>query len=80
MYFGPSHRFRVFGLNLFMFGGYPRFRYGGYWISLIDPWPEYWSDDWYQNDDVFVDYYGGGYYLYNRRYPNDRIAVMIYLN
>ena len=58
-------------------GGYPRFQYGGVWLSVVDPWPEYWSDDWYDNDDVYIDYYGSGYYLYNRRYPQDRIAVMV---
>jgi hypothetical protein len=27
-----------------------------------------------------VDYYGDGYYLFNRRYPGDRIAISFYLN
>ena len=80
LFFGPSHVFRLFSFNLYIFGGYPRFWYGGYWISLLDPWPPYWGDDWYQNDDVYIEYSGDGYYLYNRRYPQDRIAVMIYLN
>ena len=79
-YFGPSHSFRIFSLNLVMFGGYPTFQYGGYWISLLDPWPQYWSNDWYQNDDLYIDYSGEGYYLYNRRYPGDRIAIEIYMN
>ncbi len=63
-----------------MVGGYPRFQYGVYWFSLIDPWPEYWSDDWYDNDDVYVDYSEDGYYMYNRRHPGDRIAVSVYVN
>ena len=61
-------------------GGHRRFYYGGYWFGLVDPWPEYWDSAWYDNDDVYVDYYGDGYYLYNRRYPNDRIAISFYLN
>jgi hypothetical protein len=61
-------------------GGHRHFQYGGYWFGLVDPWPEYWSDDWYDSDDVYVDYYGDGYYLYNRRYPGDRIAISFYLN
>jgi hypothetical protein len=61
-------------------GGHRRFQYGGYWFGMVDPWPEYWSDDWYDNDDVYVDYYDGGYYLYNRSYPRDRIAISFYLN
>jgi hypothetical protein len=23
--------------------GYPRFQYGGFWFSVVDPWPEHWS-------------------------------------
>ncbi len=61
-------------------GGHRRFQYGGYWFALVDPWPEYWSSDWYSSDDVYLDYYGDGYYLYNRRYPGDRIAISFYLN
>jgi len=61
-------------------GGYPRFQYGGFRFDVVDPWPEYWSDDWYDNDDVYVDYAGDGYYLYNRRYPGDRIAITVNLN
>jgi hypothetical protein len=49
--------------------GYPRFRYGGYWLTLVDSYPEYWGDNWYETDDVYVDYYNDGYYLYNRGYP-----------
>jgi hypothetical protein len=58
-------------------GGYPRFQYEGYWISLMDPWPEYWGNDWYDNDDVYVAYTDNGYYMYNRRYPNVGIAISI---
>jgi len=79
-YFGPSHSFRIYSYPVLMVGGYPRFQYGGYWFGLADPWPEYWSNDWYDNDDVYVDYSGDGYYLYNRRYPSDRIAINVYLN
>jgi len=61
-------------------GGHRRFHYGGYWFGLVDPWPEYWSNNWYDSDNVYVDYYGDGYYLYNRSYPGDRIAISFYLN
>lgn len=60
-------------------GGYPLFQYQGYWISAVDPWPEYWGNDWYDNDDVYVNYVGNGYYLYNRRYPTTGIAINISL-
>ena len=58
-------------------GGYPRFQYHGYWLSAVDPWPEYWGNDWYDNDDVYVTYVDNGYYLYNRRYPGVGIAISI---
>lgn len=79
-YFGQAHGFRIHSLPVIVVGGYPRFQYGGYWFSLVDPWPEYWSNNWYENDDMYVDYYSGGYYLYNRRHPGHRIAIRVYVN
>jgi hypothetical protein len=79
-YYGQDHGFRIDILPVMYVGGQRRFQYGGYWFGLIDPWPEYWSNDWYDSDDVYVDYYGDGYYLFNRRYPGDRIAISFYLN
>ena len=79
-HFGRDHGFRIYSLPVMVVGGYPRFQYGGFWFSLVDPWPEYWSDNWYDNDDVYVDYSGDGYYMYNRRYPSDRIAISVYVN
>src|SRR5580692_7894271 len=77
-YFGSGHSFRIYSYPVMMVGGYPRFQYGGFWFSLVDPWPEYWSNNWYDNDDVYIIYADDGYYLYNRRYPRDRIAVSVY--
>ncbi len=74
-YFGPDHGFRIYGLPFMVVGGFPRFQYEGYWISLVDPWPQYWGNDWYDNDDVYITYVDNGYYLYNRRYPNVGIAI-----
>src|SRR6266403_336516 len=79
-YYGQDHGFRIYNLPVRYVGGHRRFHYGAYWFGLVDPWPEYWSNDWYDSDDVYVDYYGDGYYLYNRRYPSDRIAISFYLN
>ena len=76
-YFGPNHGFRIHGRPFLVVGGYPRFQYQGYWIVLVDPWPEYWANDWYDNDDVYVVYADDGYYLYNRRYPNVGITIDI---
>ena len=60
-----------------MVGGFPRFEYGGYWFSFIDPWPESWAANWYETDDVYVDYVNDGYYMFNRRHPGTGIAISI---
>jgi hypothetical protein len=75
-YFGSQHWFRMPSPTIYM--GYPRFAYGGFSFMLLDPWPEYWSDNWYSTDDVYVDY-DDGYYLYNRRYPDVRLAITVVL-
>lgn len=78
--FGPGHGFRMYSYPLVMIGGFPRFEFSGLWFAVMDPWPEYWSDDWYGSDDLYIEYFGGGYYLHNRRHPYDRIAITVYLN
>jgi hypothetical protein len=78
-YFGQDHAFRISGLPFLVVGGYPRFQYSGYWFSPVDPWPEYWGANWYDNDDVYVMYVDNGYYMYNRRYPTEGIAIRISL-
>ena len=76
--FGRGHGFRIHGLPYMEVGGYPRFQYGGLWFSVIEPYPEYWGDDWYDRDEMYVDYFDGGYYLFNRRFPGrPGVAVMI---
>ena len=62
-----------------MYMGYPRFSFGGFSFLLLDPIPDYWPENWYNTDDVYIDYdsYDGGYYLYNRRDPNVQLAVSI---
>ena len=79
-YFGAEHSFRIYTYPVEIVGGDPRFQYGGFWFSAVDPWPEYWSANWYDNDDVYITYADDGYYLYNRRYPQDRIAISVYAN
>jgi hypothetical protein len=76
-YFGSRHSFRIYGLPFSVYNGYPRFQYEGYWITLLDPWPESWSNDWYDNDDVYIAYGNDGYYMYNRRDPDVGIAISI---
>ena len=76
-YFGRQHYFRIYGLPMVFVGGYPRFRYDGYWVTFVDPWPEMWPEMWYETDDVFLDYTDDGYYLYNNTRPGPGIAVTI---
>ena len=77
--FGRGHGFRFASSGMVFVGGIPRFQYGGFRFSVLDPWPEYWAPSWYDDDDVYVEYFGDGYYLLNPRYPGDRIAVSVYL-
>lgn len=76
-HFGSSFGFRMFSFPLVVVGGFPRFQYEGFWFSVIDPWPEYWSIDWYGEDDLYIEYSGDGYYLHNRSHPMDRIAISV---
>lgn len=77
LYFGGGHFFRIGGLPLLFVGGYPRFQYDGYWVTLMDPWPEMWPPLWYETDNVYIEWGGDGYYLYDSNYPGIGIAVMI---
>ena len=77
LYFGHEHFFHVGQLPLFFVGGYPRFQYDGYWVTFVDPWPENWAPTWYDTDDVYIDYTDDGYYVYDRSYPGEGIAVTI---
>lgn len=58
--------------------GYPRFTYGGVSFLLLDPWPEYWADNWHAVDDLYIDY-DDGYYLHDRKYSEVRLAIAVWL-
>jgi hypothetical protein len=75
--FGQGHGFRIGRLPFLVVGGYPRFQYGGYWFSLVDPYPGNWAANWYDTDDVYVAYADNGYYLYNSRYPGVGLAISV---
>jgi hypothetical protein len=72
--FGIGHWFRMGSPTIYM--GYPRFSYGGFSFMLLDPWPDSWAEDWYNSDDLYIDY-DDGYYLYNRRYPDVGLALTV---
>jgi hypothetical protein len=76
-HFGSDHGFRLSGYPMAMVGGYPHFQMGGFGFSVLDPWPEYWGAGWENSDDVYVDFNDGGYYLRNRRYPRDGVALSV---
>ncbi len=76
--FGPPHPFRIYSYPVQFVGGYPRFQYGGYWVQMVDPWPESWAPDWYDTDEVYIVFENGGYYLIDPRYSSFPIAVEIF--
>jgi hypothetical protein len=78
-HFGRGHWFRVHEVPVVVVEGYPRFQFGGYWFSVVDPCPETWSPAWYRTDDVYVDYVNDGYYMYNRQHPGIAIAINVSL-
>jgi hypothetical protein len=76
-YYGREHTFRLHLLPSEMVGGRVRFQYGRYWFTLVDPWPEYWPDDWYETDAAYINYYDDGYYLFNDGRRGVRVAVEV---
>ena len=79
LYFGRAHYFHLWGLPMVYVGGYPEFQYQGYWFELLDPVPPDWAPNWYQTDQVYIDWDAeyGGYYLYDSSHPDERLAVEI---
>lgn len=75
--FGPEHSFRVGRLPFRVVNRVPRFQYNGYWMSVVDPWPESWDENWYDNDDMYVSYVDNGYYLFNRSHPRFGLSLQI---
>lgn len=75
--FGPTHLFRVALYPVRRVSGYIQFQYGGFGFSVVDPVPEHWSSHWYDDDDMYIVDADDGYYMHNRRYPQDRIAISV---
>ena len=70
-HFGHDHHFAI--KHVTVVGGRPHFAYGGYNFEIVDAWPAGWS----YNDDCYIDYVDGGYFLFNVRHPGVRIAVTV---
>jgi hypothetical protein len=66
--FGREHHFRVHRSDD------RRFNYGGYYFQYTEPWPSDWD---YNNDDVYIDYIDGEYYLINPRHSGVRLLVVV---
>jgi hypothetical protein len=71
-HFGRDHRFRM--MRPRMIDGYNRFQYGGYWFGFNEGWPVGWD----YNDDVYVEYIGGAYYMYDLRHPGIHITLNLF--
>lgn len=70
-HFGHDHHFAI--KHVTIVGGRPHFGYGGYNFEIVDAWPHGWS----YNDNCYIDFVDGGYYLFNLRHPGVRISVGI---
>jgi len=70
--FGREHHFAPRLVQPYQ--GRPSFAYSGYTFVLVEAWPTEWG---YDDDDYYVDYVDGEYWLYNLLYPGARVMVMI---
>jgi hypothetical protein len=73
--FGHEHRFRARQVitTTTIVPGQTRFVYSGYSFIFIDAWPAEWAFD----DECYVDYIDGEYFLINPFHPGFRVAVMV---
>lgn len=71
-HFGHGHSFHMGRPE--MIGGYNRFQYGGYRFGYNQGWPVGWG----YNDNVYVVYEGGGYYMYDLMHPGIHISLSIF--
>src|SRR5438093_714011 len=70
--FGRQHTFKVQRTQVINVAQ-PVIVYGGYNFQLVDAWPV----DWGFDDDCYVDYVDGQYFLFNAFHPGVRIAVFV---
>ncbi len=70
--FGRQHTFHVQRTQIIN-NPQPVIVYSGYSFQLVDPWPAEWAYD----DDVYVDYVDGDYYMFDALHPGIRIAVFV---
>lgn len=71
-HFGRPHTFRVRRTEVINVSQ-PIVVFGGYSFELVDAWPS----DWGFDDDCYIDYVDGEYFLFDTFHPGIRIAVFI---
>ena len=71
-HFGHDHSFHMGRPQ--MIGGYNRFQYGGYWFGYNQRWPVGWD----YNDDCYVEYIDGAYYMFDVMHPGFRLTLNIF--
>ena len=71
-HFGREHRFHPGRMQVYE--GRPQFNYGGYVFELVEPWPQDWA---YDEDDYYIDYADGEYWLYSYDHPGVRLELII---
>jgi hypothetical protein len=64
---GREHHFRVTRSSD------RRVSYGGYYFTYSEAWP----GDWSYDDDVYIDYLDGQYYLIDLRHPGARLLLVV---
>jgi hypothetical protein len=70
--FGRPHTFHVQRTQIIN-NPQPIIFVSGYQFQLIDPWPAEWAFE----DDCYIDYVDGEYFLFNAFHPGIRIAVFV---
>ena len=70
--FGRQHTFKVQRTQVINVAQ-PVVVFGGYNFQLVEPWPV----DWGFDDDCYIDYVDGQYFLFNAFHPGVRIAVFV---
>jgi Ni/Co efflux regulator RcnB len=71
-HFGHDHHFAI--RHVTIVEGRSHFAYGGYNFAIVEPWPAGWS----YNDNCYIDFVDGGYYLFNLRHPGVRVSVNVF--
>jgi hypothetical protein len=71
-HFGRQHTFRVQRAQVVNVAQ-PVIVYGGYSFQLVEAWPT----DWGFEDNCYIDYVDGEYFLFDVLHPSIRIAVFV---